>query len=484
MRVSEMAIQSFSFLVFALIVVVVYNLDSRVGWRKVILLIANISFLTTFSHSVSVFVPLAAFLVLGYLSVRAMERSHNEAAYGAIVLGAVLLFFWLKKYTFLPDVSFLRFTYTTLGLSYIFFRVMHLIIDAHSRNLGEKIDFLSYLNYTLNFTTLVAGPIQYYPEFIAQHLAPARPPLTLSDVGRGLERIVVGFFKVSVLALVFSLLHSEAIAALSLNQSIRTRALTGAIIAASYTIYLYFNFSGYTDIVIGIAKFLRITLPENFARPFSATNFLEFWNRWHITLSHWLKTYVYNPLLIALMRRFPSARIEPFLGVAAFFVTFFLIGLWHGQTSEFAYFGVLLGAGVSLNKLFQIEMVRALGRKRYQALSSNGMYQAVCRGLTFTFFTFSLLWFWSNWKDLGKLNQTLQLPAQLLGWLLIFVVSTLILAAWEALRDGASELRWEGQPFFLSRYVRTVWDTALAFVLVAVMGILSTPAPDIVYKAF
>jgi hypothetical protein len=87
------------------------------------------------------------------------------------------------------------------------------------------------------------------------------------------------------------------------------------VVVAPYPFYLYCNFSGYTDVVIGIARFLRIKLPENFDRPFSSLNFLEFWSRWHMTLSNWLKTYVYYPLLMTLMRKFLSRTIEPFLGV-------------------------------------------------------------------------------------------------------------------------------------------------------------------------
>jgi D-alanyl-lipoteichoic acid acyltransferase DltB (MBOAT superfamily) len=479
-----MTIASFQFLAFALAVVLAYNIFPAASWRKAVLLIANIAFLTTFSHSIAVFIPLAAFLVFGYIFLRMMQRPHSEAAYYAIVIATILVFIWLKKYTFLPHASFLQFTYTTLGLSYIFFRVMHMIIDAHTEDLNVYVGPLSYLNYTLNFTTLVSGPIQRYPDFIDQHLASERPPLTLEDMGRGLERVVIGFFKVTVLSLLLHMLQTQAINALSPNQALMERALTGAVIAATYPVYLYFNFSGYTDIVIGIAVFLRIKLPENFRRPFSTDNFLEFWNHWHITLSQWLKTYIYNPLLIVLMRRFRSAAVEPFLGVIAFFVTFFVIGVWHGRTSEFIFYGFLLGAGVSLNKLYQIQMTRAMGKKRYKALSNNPVYQALCRGLNFTFFAFYLLWFWSTWKDLGNMGRILQPSAQLLGWLLIFAVSTVVLEAWERIRAAALSIKWSGEPILLSRYVRTAWDTGLVFVAVALVELLSAPAPDIVYKAF
>lgn len=479
-----MTIASFTFLSFSLIVVLIYNANPGVGWRKIILLLANLAFLSTFSHDFVSFLPLAGFLAAAYLSVKVTERNPGRNVFAGIVVGTTIAFFWLKKYTFLPDVTFLRFTYTTLGLSYIFFRAMHLIIDSQGNAVREKVDLISYLNYTLNFTTLVSGPIQRYDDFIKQHVAPERPRITIMDIGYNLERVLIGIFKVNVFGLIFSMIHSQAIAALSPTQAIGMRALTGAVIAASYTIYLYYNFSGYTDIVIGIAGFLRITLPENFNRPFSADNFLDFWNRWHMTLSRWLKTYIYNPLVKTLMRRFPSTRIEPFLGVAAFFATFFLIGLWHGRTSEFAFFGLLTGAGVSGNKLFQIEMSKAMGKKGYKALSERTAYKSLCRGLTFTFFTFTLLWFWSSWVELGRFGSALGLAGQLIAWLAIFVTSTVALAAWEWIRAAALNISWAGAPVVASRYVRTVWDTGLVFVGVAVMELMSTPAPDIVYKTF
>ena len=154
--------------------------------------------------------------------------------------------------------------------------------------------------------------------------------------------------------------HANALRALSSDFGFRDRVLNGVLIATIYTVYLYFNFSGYMDIVIGVARFLRFHLPENFNRPFFADNFIEFWARWHITLSTWLKTYVYNPLLIILMRRYPSPNLESFFAVIAYFVTFFLVGVWHGQTSEFIVFGALQGLGVSVNKLHQVVLASML----------------------------------------------------------------------------------------------------------------------------
>jgi D-alanyl-lipoteichoic acid acyltransferase DltB (MBOAT superfamily) len=227
-----------------------------------------------------------------------------------------------------------------------------------------------------------------------------------------------------------------------------------------------------------------LPLPENFDRPFSSDNFITFWSRWHITLSEWLKTYVYTPLLMTLMRRYPSPALEPFWGVFGFFVTFFLIGVWHGRTSEFIFFGVLQGLGVSGNKLYQIVMTKRLGRKGYKALCDNYLYVTLCRGLTFTWFTFTLLWFWSNWHQLGALSHALGKSMILGVWLSIFIVSTIVLAAWEEIRKILWATGSPDKPFLLSRYVRTAWSTALLVIVLAVTMLTNQPAPEIVYKTF
>jgi D-alanyl-lipoteichoic acid acyltransferase DltB (MBOAT superfamily) len=229
---------------------------------------------------------------------------------------------------------------------------------------------------------------------------------------------------------------------------------------------------------------MRVRLPENFDRPFSASSFLDFWNRWHITLSTWLKTYVYNPLLMALMRRISLLALQPLLGVFCFFVTFFLIGVWHGRTSEFVFYGILLGGGISINKLWQIELTRSLGRKGYKALTSNPVYIAFGRGLTFSWFAFSLFWLWGDSKQIGKIFTAIGVLQWLGVWLAIWLCMTAVLAAWEGLRAALLSIRTSGGPVLTSRYARVVYASALGLVAFVVVVLLSQPAPDIVYKAF
>ncbi len=475
---------SLQFVIFGALAACLYGLFRPVWWRQWALFVVNLAFLSTFTTSLRSFVPFLCFLGLGYAGAKAMEWPQTRKAFVAFLVVLLAVFVWLKKYTFLPASSFLAFSYFTVGLSYILFRVLHVLIDAHGGVLKERISPIAYLNYTLNFMTLVSGPIQRYEDFAEKQLAPVRAPLTILDVGEGLHRIAVGFFKVAVLSWLFSLLQKQALAALPGSPLWGSKALTGALIAALYPLYLYFNFSGYTDIVIGLARFFRFALPENFNRPFSAGSIIDLWNSWHMTLSGWLKSYVFNPLLLVSMRRVTSPVLEPFLAAPALFVTFFLIGVWHGQTSEFLFFGFLQGLSVSMNHLYRVLLQNRLGAQGYLAVSSHPLYMALSRGLTFAWFTFTLLWFWSNWKQLGEILGLLHASAVLTAFLAIFVAATILLSVYEAIRYLALSFSWEGRPLLYSRYSLTVIDSALTVVSLVVTILLNAPAPDIVYKAF
>jgi hypothetical protein len=229
---------------------------------------------------------------------------------------------------------------------------------------------------------------------------------------------------------------------------------------------------------------MRVRLPENFNRPFSASSFLDFWSRWHITLSTWLKTYIYNPLLLAMMRRISSPGLQPFLGVVSFFVTFFIAGIWHGRTSEFLFFGLLQGGGVSINKLWQVWLTRVMGRKGYKQLAANPVYIAFGRGLTFSWFAFTLFWFWATWNQIDKALVAIGMTRWLAVWLAIWLCATVLLAFWEWLRSAVLSINTSAGPVFTHRYARVVFATTLAFVAFVMTILLSQPAPDIVYKVF
>jgi D-alanyl-lipoteichoic acid acyltransferase DltB (MBOAT superfamily) len=475
-----MNVPSFEFLLMALVAAVAFHLWSARWWRQSVWLVVNLGFFATFLPGNPLAVlPFAGFLLLGYVG---LHRMSNRIVGWLIVLAIIAAFFWLKKYSFVPGPLLLGFPYVTIGLSYVFFRVLHLAIDTQQQSLPERPGLLSYLNYTLNFTSLVSGPIQRYEDYHAMEQAPA----SLGPVSLGIstERIIIGFFKVFVVSAGLSSLQNYLLDSLGPDQIFTERLATGAAIIAVYPVYLYFNFSGYTDFVIGVARWFGLILPENFNRAFQAADFITFWTRWHMTLSTWLKTYVYQPLLISLMGRFPARRYESALVVFALFVTFFLVGAWHGQTSAFLFYGVLQGLGISLNKLYQLGMAKRLGKKQYRTLTANPLYRACARGLTFTWFSFTLLWFWSDWHQMGQFATRVGADVAVLVWPALFIVSTIVLAVWVSVFDFVLSISWARQPIVRSRYTRMMWNTALVTIVTGVILLLNLPSPPIVYKNF
>jgi alginate O-acetyltransferase complex protein AlgI len=473
---------SLTFVAFGLSVALISNFSRSKVWRSAVLMAATCIFLALLAPQPVLLLPLFGFLLIGYLGILALRMGWSRSLAWSVAI-IILAYIWLKKYTILPAAIFLHHPYFTLGLSYIFFRVLQLVIESGEESESRHISPFAYLLYTLNFTTFVSGPLQRYDDFARDQFASEPLPLGPRVVGAQLERIVRGFFKVTVLGMALHAMQEDALGRLGFPLPTASRLLAVFTIAVTFPFFLYANFSGYIDIVIALARLMRLQLPENFNRPFSATSFLDFWNRWHMTLSNWLKTYVYNPLLLSLMRRVSSRAVEPFLGVIAFFVTFFLIGVWHGRTSEFAIFGVLQGGGVAINKLWQVILIKRMGRRPYNNLAAKPVYEAFGRGLTFTWFAFTLLWFWGSWAQIQRVLGTLNAAQTLCVWAAIWIAATAVLAAWELLRAALLSITTAEGPVLTHRYAMAIYATILSLASLAILT-LNQPAPDLIYKAF
>ncbi len=474
---------SLQFVLFGLIAAVISNISRSPAWRSLVLTLASLTFVGILARDPLRLLPLVGFLLLGYAGLILLQRGWPKFTIWSILL-IIIAYVWLKKYTFLPEGVLIHFPYFTLGLSYIFFRVLHLLIEAGHGEEKKHISPAAYLLYTLNFTTLISGPIQPYEDFARDQFDGEPIALGPRIVGLQLERIIRGFFKVNILALLLNAAKEDALGQMHPTFPLSIKLFAAFKLSVVYPLYLYCNFSGYIDIVISLARLMRIRLPENFDRPFSATSFIDFWTRWHITLSTWLKTYVYNPLLTVLMRRIPSETLQPLLGVSCFFVTFLLIGIWHGRTKEFFAYGFLLGVGAAINKLWQLGLTRSLGRKGYKELAKNPVYEMFARGLTFSWFAFSLFWFWADSKRLGAIFAALSAKEWVRVWLAVWMCASVLLASWEWLRARILSIRIGSGPILTCRYARVATATVLVVVAVAITYVLNQPAPGLVYKAF
>jgi D-alanyl-lipoteichoic acid acyltransferase DltB (MBOAT superfamily) len=415
--------------------------------------------------------------------MKLMEARAGRTAFTVLLCGLIVAFCWLKHYAFFPQQSFLPFAYLTIGMSYVFFRMLHLIIDAHQGALPERVGVLSYVNYTLNFTSLVSGPIQFYADY--RRSETIDPPLLTGTIAwEAIARIISGFFKVSIVSPVLSYAQAAFVSNIGTVHATDERAMLVALIMIVFPIYVYANFSGYMDVVVGVGRFLRLRLPENFNQPFISESFIDFWGRWHITLAMWVKTYIYSPSLLALMRRFPSRKVEPWLGVVAYFVAFFFVGVWHGQTSMFLFLGVLLGLGVSVNKLYQVAMSRKLGWPRYAALCANSTYAALSRGLTLSWFGICALWFWSTWGQLAHFAFVLGMAGVPLALGMLFAGATILPLGLKAVENLRAVQTIRVPLPALARNLQTAWYTAMLVVTLSATLVLNAPAPHILYRGF
>lgn len=474
-----MTVPSWQFLLFALAGAAVFNITPARWWRDAVWLVLNLAFVWSFAGHVGPLLPLAGFLLLGYLLVGYQGAGAARAKLAwtapACVILVLAVFIWLKRYSFIPHELLPPPGYMTIGLSYIFFRVMHLVIDT-GQGAETRIGVVSYLNYTLNFPAFISGPIQRREDYEANDAL----PLTLADIGWAAWRMVLGAFKLLILSAALHAWQLDLLAAFTPELPLAPRVLTGALVVVLYPLFLYANFSGYTDFVIGIARLYRLRLPENFDQPFSATNFINFWSRWHISLSQWLRSYVFNPLLLTWMRRYRSARTKQYPSVAAFFVTFFLVGAWHGQTSEFLFFGLLQGGGVAGNRLYQVAMTRQMTPPRYEALCANPIYRSIARGMTFTWFAFTLLWFWANWTQIEALATRLGLAGAVAVVVGTIGAASVVLAVPDAFGASASRIGMA----LRSRYARTAFASGMLLALAVAALVLRLSSPEIVYKQF
>ncbi len=387
---------SLDFLLFVAVSLVLFHATSSLAVKRAVLFASNLFFAAYLVATPRLMAPTAVFLGGGFLLVRAVQVGRRRWRVASSITLAVGTFVYLKQYSVLAFLAPLSEPYSAIGLSYLLFRIVHLLIDTSEGAFATPISFPSYFNYCCSFLCWLSGPIQRYEDHLAQeeHLIDNHP--CGSDVYDALSRIVTGYFKVAVVSAVFADLHQQ-LAAVHLTSGWPAHfALTLGASASVYSLYMYYNFAGYMDVVIGLGVLFGFRLPENFNKPFASGNFLEFWSRWHITLSNWFKFYIFNATVHALSSRWGNARSTPYLGVLAYFITFGIMGVWHGSSSIFFLYGLFLGSGVSANKLYEIEARRFLGKDRFRRLRANRIYFRLCQGSVFAYFSSALLCFWAT----------------------------------------------------------------------------------------
>lgn len=292
-----------------------------------------------------------------------------------------------------------------LGFSYLAFRLIHTLRD---RQMGilPALTLREYVTYVVFFPALVAGPIDRAERFVGDLRAlPALPRLDADRLWRGTARILMGIFKKFVIA--DSLALGLALTPTLADQAVSTPYLW--LLLYGYGLRLFFDFSGYTDIAIGLGILFGITLPENFNRPYLKTNITTFWQSWHMTLSAWVRTYVFSPFFRALSKRQPKP--SPLLiAFSAQMATMLVIGLWHGVTVNFVIWGVWHALALFVHKVWS-DRTRAWYRALMAYPIRRRVWAAVGWFVTVQWVMLGWVWFVLPTPDLA-----LRTFARLLGW--------------------------------------------------------------------
>lgn len=318
-----MSLTSLSFIgiYFPLMLIAYYNPFFKDNiFRKIILVCASLGL---YAFSEPMYILLLMFMILyNYGLVKIADKTGNKIfRIIAIVLDALILLTFKYINVFLSfgligdTISELAFP---IGLSYFTFKAISYVADSSTEKEGNIIDVAIYIS---NFLTIVSGPLSTY----ADELSYIRNKRTLPESKsfyRGLERLTIGLGKKVIIADSLGNLVSTCFASAELSI---VMAWAGAV---GYTLQLFFDFSGYTDMAIGVGYLFGFDLPENFNYPYMAHSISDFWKRWHISLTKWFTKYIYFPLGGSRVKS--SGR-----HIFNLFVVWLVTGIWHGSTMTF-----------------------------------------------------------------------------------------------------------------------------------------------------
>lgn len=328
--------------IFLPIVLVAYNLSKNLAYKNVILIIASLIFYAWGEPVWVVLLIFSAFVdyINGLIIDRYYARIGSRIALVSsliINLGLLVLFkysgFLIDNINALLNISLKNPNLKLpIGISFYTFQTLSYTIDMYRGKTRVQKSFLGFLAYVSMFPQLVAGPIVRYST-VAEELNNRR--VILDDFASGIGRFTVGLCKKVMLA------NSAGAVASMLLDSTRLTVASAWFGIVMYTFQIYFDFSGYSDMAIGLGRMLGFHFGENFKYPYVARSITDFWRRWHISLSTFFRDYIYIPL--------GGNRYRP---VRNIFVVWMLTGLWHGASWNFVLWGLFYGILLFIEKSF------------------------------------------------------------------------------------------------------------------------------------
>ncbi len=335
-------------LVFLPVTLAGYFLLNHVGKRKASIAFLILASLVFFAWTDA---PCVLILIFSVLFNWAVSRKlfGRKGLLAAGILADLGILFYFKYYNFFIDNLNLIFgtgfntlkLIMPLGISFFTFQQIAWLVDSyHGETFDESCTFLNYALFTVYFPKVSMGPILLHEDFFPQLEDPEKTHISARDLSQGLMMFSVGLFKKVMLAEIFAAPVNWA-----WGGNLESLSLMDAILVmAGYTFQIYFDFSGYSDMAAGISRMFRIELPQNFDSPYKALSPMDFWRRWHISLTRFLRKYIYFPLGGSL-----KGRLRGYVNI---FIVFLVSGLWHGASWTFVLWGAVHGVAQILNRIF------------------------------------------------------------------------------------------------------------------------------------
>lgn len=271
------------------------------------------------------------------------------------------------NYFLFLNINFLNLPFP-LALSFITFQTIAYLVDCYNRNI-LKTNLKKYALFISFFPQLIAGPIVRYKYMISQFDKKSNSIFNPKNFNIALIVIFIGLIKKLFIADNLSLFVDQGFSPIN-----KLNLIDGWLTSLGFTFQIYFDFSGYIDMATGIAMMFNVNLPRNFNSPFKATGMIDFWQRWHITLSNFLTSYIYFPL----SKLFHNLNFIKSMLVTL--IVFLIAGLWHGPSWMFVVFGAIHGFGLIINHTY----------KKFFPFKLNKYF---CHFVTFNYVSISLIFF-------------------------------------------------------------------------------------------
>ncbi|QUM86296.1 MBOAT family protein [Moritella sp. 28] len=335
--------------IFLPIVFILHSLFKEEISKKSILVLSSLIFYAWWEPSYLIL--MVASISINYLLYQLIVNGHNKSKLLTIigvVFNVSLLAYFKYSYFIVDNISYfigdvsIEKILLPLGISFFTFQQIAFLVDSY-KNDTDKYNLLDYTLFVTFFPQLIAGPIVHHKEMMPQfkYYKKTNP----SRIIKGFIIFTIGMFKKLIVADTFSIWADTGFSNVT-----GLTFFSAWLTTISYTVQLYYDFSGYCDMAIGLALIFNIKLPINFNSPYKASNIQDFWHRWHITLSTWLKDYIYIPL-----GGNRNGHVSASFNV---FMTFLIGGLWHGAGWNFIIWGGMHGAALAIHRAWSYSKLR------------------------------------------------------------------------------------------------------------------------------